>query len=47
LELFQAGDDAFLAIGVHELKFGALVERMQDNELTLANANGTFRFDSY
>ena len=43
---FQAGDDAFLAIGVHELKFGALVERMQDNELALANANGTFRFDS-
>jgi Carboxypeptidase regulatory-like domain/TonB-dependent Receptor Plug Domain len=43
---FQAGDDAFLTIGVHELKFGALVERMQDNELALANANGTFRFDS-
>ena len=43
---FQAGDDAFLTIGVHELKFGALVERMQDNELALANANGTFRFSS-
>ena len=43
---FQVGDDIFLARGIHALKFGALVERMQDNELVFANVNGGFRFDS-
>jgi hypothetical protein len=43
---FQGGDDAFLTRGMHALKFGALVERMQDNELSFANVSGTFRFDS-
>jgi len=43
---FQGGEDVFLARGIHALKFGALVERMQDNELVFANVNGTFRFDS-
>jgi len=43
---FQGGDDVFLTRGIHSLKFGAVVERMQDNELSLANVNGTFRFDS-
>jgi hypothetical protein len=43
---FQAGDDVFLTRGVHALKFGAIVERMQDNELSLSNVNGVFRFDS-
>ena len=43
---FQGGDDVFFTRGIHALKFGALVERMQDNELVFANVNGTFRFDS-
>jgi hypothetical protein len=43
---FQGGDDVFLARGIHALKFGAFVERMQDNELVFANVNGVFRFDS-
>jgi hypothetical protein len=43
---FQAGDDAFLTRGIHALKFGGVVERMQDNELTLSNLNGAFRFNS-
>jgi Carboxypeptidase regulatory-like domain/TonB dependent receptor len=43
---FQGGDDVFLTRGVHLLKFGFEVERMQDNELTLSSVNGTFRFDS-
>jgi hypothetical protein len=43
---FQGGDDVFLIRGIHSLKFGAVVERMQDNELSLANVNGNFRFDS-
>jgi len=43
---FQGGDDVFLTRGIHALKFGAIVERMQDNELVFANVNGAFRFDS-
>ena len=43
---FQGGDDAFLTRGIHNIKFGVVVERMQDNELSLANVNGVFRFDS-
>jgi hypothetical protein len=43
---FQGGDDVVLTRGIHALKFGAFVERMQDNELSFANVNGTFRFDS-
>jgi hypothetical protein len=43
---FQGGDDVFLTRGIHALKFGAFVERMQDNELVFANVNGAFRFDS-
>jgi hypothetical protein len=43
---FQGGDDVFLTRGIHSLKFGALVERMQDNELSFSNVNGVFRFDS-
>jgi hypothetical protein len=43
---FQAGDDAFLIRGMHALKFGGVVERMQDNELTLSNISGAFRFNS-
>ena len=43
---FQGGDDVFLTRGIHALKFGAFVERMQDNELVFSNVNGVFRFDS-
>jgi hypothetical protein len=42
----QGGDDVFLTHGIHSIKFGVLVERMQDNELSLAAVNGLFRFDS-
>src|SRR6267143_2103813 len=43
---FQGGDDVFLTHGIHSIKFGVLVERMQDNELSLPAVNGRFRFDS-
>ncbi len=43
---FQGGDDVFLTRGIHTLKFGGLVERMRDNQLTNSNANGSFRFNS-
>jgi hypothetical protein len=42
---FQGGDDAFLTRGTHALKFGGLVERMQDNQYSISE-NGSFRFDS-
>ena len=43
---FQGGDDVFLARGIHGIKFGVIVERMQDNQLSLPAVNGRFRFDS-
>ncbi|MFI5057365.1 MAG: carboxypeptidase regulatory-like domain-containing protein [Candidatus Acidiferrales bacterium] len=43
---FQGGDDLFLTRGIHALKFGAFVERMQNNELVFSSVNGAFRFDS-
>jgi Carboxypeptidase regulatory-like domain/TonB-dependent Receptor Plug Domain/TonB dependent receptor len=43
---FQGGDDVFLTHGIHGIKIGVLVERMQDNELSLPAVNGLFRFDS-
>ena len=43
---FQGGDDVSLTRGIHAIKLGAVVERMQDNELTFGNDNGVFRFDS-
>ena len=43
---YQAGDDAVLTHGRHSIKFGADVERMQDNEVSASNINGLFRFDS-
>jgi len=42
---FQGGDDAFLTRGKHALQFGAIVERMQDNQYSISE-NGSFRFDS-
>ena len=43
---FQGGDDVFLTRGIHSIKFGVMVERMQDNQLSLPAVNGRFRFDS-
>ena len=43
---FQGGDDVFFTHGIHSVKFGVLVERMQDNQLSLPAVNGRFRFDS-
>jgi hypothetical protein len=43
---FQGGDDLFLTRGIHSIKFGVVVERMQDNQLSLPAVNGRFRFDS-
>ena len=43
---FQAGDDVFLTRGRHAISLGAVAERMQDNELSFANVNGNFRFDT-
>jgi hypothetical protein len=43
---FQGGDDAVLTRGRHALKFGGGIERMQDNEVSASNINGSFRFDS-
>ena len=43
---YQAGDDLLLTHGRHSIKFGAEVERMQSNEVSASNINGSFRFDS-
>jgi hypothetical protein len=43
---FQGSDDLILTRGRHTLKFGALIERMQDNQLLLSGVNGEFRFAS-
>src|SRR5207248_9654782 len=43
---FQGGDDLSLTRGIHSLKFGGVVERMQSNELTFGNTDGVLRFDS-
>jgi hypothetical protein len=43
---FQGGDDAILTRGKHTVKFGAGVERMQDNEVSASLINGLFRFDT-
>ncbi|HUN84410.1 MAG TPA: carboxypeptidase regulatory-like domain-containing protein, partial [Terracidiphilus sp.] len=43
---FQFYDDLFRTIGVHSLKFGANVERLQDNEIGTSMPNGQFSFTS-
>ncbi|MBZ5643651.1 MAG: carboxypeptidase regulatory-like domain-containing protein [Acidobacteriia bacterium] len=43
---FQAGDDVFLTRGIHTLKFGGNVERMQDNQLSNGDINGSFTFST-
>jgi hypothetical protein len=42
----QGGDDVFLTRGKHAISLGVVVERMQDNELSFSNVNGSFRFDT-
>ncbi|MGA7853228.1 MAG: TonB-dependent receptor, partial [Candidatus Acidiferrales bacterium] len=42
----QVYDDLFLTKGIHSLKFGANVERLQDNELGTLKPNGVFNFTS-
>jgi hypothetical protein len=43
---FQWYDDAFWTHGTHSLKFGAAVERIQDNQLGKSNPTGQFIFGS-
>jgi hypothetical protein len=43
---YQAYDDAFLTHGVHSIKFGVSVERIQSNQLGTANPNGQYVFGS-
>jgi hypothetical protein len=43
---FQVYDDAFLTHGLHSLKFGVAVERMQFNQLQPANPSGQFTFST-
>ena len=43
---FQVYDDLFWTRGSHLLKFGANVERLQDNELGTSMPNGQFTFTS-
>jgi len=43
---FQGGDDIFLTRGIHALKFGVVVERMQDTQVSFYPASGIFTFDS-
>ena len=43
---FQGGDDLSFTRGVHAIRFGGVIERMQSNELTFGNTNGVFRYDS-
>jgi len=42
----EGGDDFFLTRGIHTVKFGGVVERMQDNQLSNSNSDGSFRFSS-
>jgi len=43
---FQVYDDLFRTVGIHSLKFGANVERLQNNELGTSMPNGQFTFTS-
>jgi outer membrane receptor protein involved in Fe transport len=43
---YQAYDDIFLTRGIHSLKFGANVERIQDNSFAVTAPGGTFTFNS-
>ena len=43
---FQYNDDVFLTRGLHSIKFGGSVERLQGNEFTIQRPNGSFVFNS-
>jgi hypothetical protein len=43
---FQEADDAFFTKGIHSIKFGAAIERIQDNENAITGPTGTFKFGS-
>lgn len=43
---YQGGDYVAIIHGIHSIKVGGQVERMQDNEVSASNINGLFRFDS-
>jgi hypothetical protein len=43
---FQGYDDAFLTKGIHSLKFGVAVERMQENFVQHSRVGGAFSFGS-
>src|SRR6266436_2528961 len=43
---FQEGDDIFLTRGVHSIRLGANVERIQDNSFSVTAPGGTFKFSS-
>lgn len=44
LNSFQFYDDAFLTRGTHALKFGIMVEHLQNNTSELGSGSGTFEF---
>jgi hypothetical protein len=46
LNSFQYNDDAFLTRGLHAIKFGGFVERLQGHEFTIQRPNGTFSFNN-
>ncbi len=43
---FQYNDDAFITRGLHSIKFGGFVERLQGHEFTIQRPNGTFGFNN-
>jgi Carboxypeptidase regulatory-like domain/TonB-dependent Receptor Plug Domain len=43
---FQFYDDAFITRGIHAIRFGVAVERIQSNQLGTANPNGQYIFGS-
>jgi hypothetical protein len=43
---YQVYDDLYLVRGTHQLRFGGLVERLQDNQLGKSNPTGQFIFGS-
>ncbi len=46
LNSFQYNDDAFLTHGLHSIKVGGFVERLQGHEFTIQRPNGSFVFNS-
>ena len=46
LNSFQYNDDVFLTKGLHSLRFGGFVERLQGHEFTIQRPNGSFVFSS-